>query len=320
MSQHYSLEQIKEEFNLTSTEKDEIRVELKKLRQDFHPDKNGGEFKNAEVEFKFHRINEAINFIDNYSNSMIRIGELPALAKIFNDLTNIKKNDDAENIFEEKVERKIDANLAVAKDRIKLPRFGLAGLTFLLTGIVLFPKQLSDHPLLKHTLENEGNLFFLTLFWLSLVIITFFFWIITYINEEKQKNRVNNLKLEGTQNKIFELFIESTSKFSSQKQFSFSKDVLTDFILFYMSGTKFDPSEFHVKRERHKIRKSLSDSYILGGGVIDNELAQIISEKIISRGEKKGIIQKVTENKSLYDVYELKFSKEISEGIVKKQE
>lgn len=92
-----SISEIIENFNLKVTEPSEVRRELLKLISEIHPDKNAGEFRSQEDESNFHRIQNAINHIDESERIPITQTDLVSISKMVSDLmivssTNMKEH------------------------------------------------------------------------------------------------------------------------------------------------------------------------------------------------------------------------------------
>ena len=63
-----SLEELSTEFDLdTSTDREAMRRALQLRRGTLHPDKTGGEFASNEQKGKFHRLSEALQFLDSHA-------------------------------------------------------------------------------------------------------------------------------------------------------------------------------------------------------------------------------------------------------------
>lgn len=298
MSHFTSLDEIRAKFGIVSTEKDDIRRELKKLIKPVHSDLKGSAA-DEKSEEKFREIIDAINFLDSESSNslMIPMGDVGHLIKIVSDLAPRS----AEDLETKAIEDKIDQSLSRYREKRRIPKISLAVITVVITAIAVFPGQLGQSPVLVSLIpklgdfESEMLLRIFALFWIATLVYTAYYWMITYIREEKQKNRLHDLKLEGVQNEIFRVFVNSIP---TEGERSFSKDELTDFILEYINGR-----DFHSEKKRNR---TLRDSFILGGTVVDNGLAQTFTEKIIGRAERKGVITIQSNRMDLSDFYLIK--------------
>ena len=68
-SYYSSLEQIKEEFQIAEEKPEKLRAELRARQSLIHPDRSGGSFASEEDEKLFHRLSQAIDFIDKREES-----------------------------------------------------------------------------------------------------------------------------------------------------------------------------------------------------------------------------------------------------------
>lgn len=277
------LEELRVQFKLKGSDKDEIRRELNLLRMEVHPDKNGGEFKDFDDKKLFNSLNEAIEKIDDHgknNTALISVREVTDLIKIVSDLVPSTQK----NAIEQSINDKIVYSLDNYNKRAFLPKIGLTAITAIVTFIFLFPKTVSEHPILKYYLRPDDTSF--AIIWLYTLFITCFFWFFIYRREEKAKHFMNSLKTDRVQNSIFNNFTRSEVITENQ----FDKDQLTLFIL----------REYN-RNSRNPMSRSLN--ILIGGTLIDEDLAQNISEIIIAKAISKKIILRNETDTDITDSY-----------------
>ncbi len=271
-----SINQIKEDFQLNTENLETLRESLNQIRIELHPDKNRGKFRHDEEKEKYYRANDAIQYIDGLKNNnqLIVVEKMTELVKIVVELIPNTK----ETSLQSSLDVKIDSAIGRYKSKLYLPKISLTALTGLMTFLFTVPTQIKDNVVLSRYLNPQSSIFVLT--WLTLLLYTGIFWVVTFINGEKAKGRLSLLKVDSTQNDIFESFLEK------KRRKDFTKDELTEYIF--------------EQNSHGSINVLLS-----GGDIITMEVAQNISEIIVSRAEKKGIIEK-SSNKSLSDKFTIK--------------
>jgi hypothetical protein len=271
--EYNSLEQIKSDFKLNQGNLDQIRDALNTIRVTLHPDKNNGEFACTADEARYHKTNDAINYIERLQNnhSLMIVERVTELIKVVTEMIPTRD----EHFNPQMVERKTETTLKQYRSRHNFPKITLAALSAMLTALAIFPKIIHDNPTLTKLLNPQSPLFIGC--WLTMLGLTGCVWLLAYIMEEKAKKTLSNLKLETTQNRLFNDFIEDNAQFT--------KDDLTG----YIYGS-------------YKDKKTISR--FLGHQVVTEELTQEIATLIINRGCKKGVIQNL-EIPSLDDLYEV---------------
>jgi hypothetical protein len=269
-----SVSQIKNDFQLTSDDLDIIRDALNNLRADIHPDRNNGDFNSNEEKERFHQINDAINYVDGLrSNSQLMVVEkMTDLVKVIADLIPGGKQNSLQNSLEQRVNFAVDHY----KSPFKVPKISLSAVTGIITFLVAFPTQIQEHPLLNKLVDSNNSIF--VTIWLGLLIYTGFFWLLSYRDEERAKRQLMTLKIDSFQNQLFNEFIHNVTS-------SFTKDHLTEFVY-----------------QKSQIRSSIP---LFKNEAVTMEIAQNISEIILSKAEAKGIIHKI-ETTDMSDTFMVK--------------
>jgi hypothetical protein len=271
-----SLSQLKQDFDLQSNDLDVLRDSLNLIRIELHPDKNNGIFKNQPEEERYHKISEAIEFIESLKSntSLMVVEQMTDLVKAIAMLVPNNK----ESSFQTNVETKINFAIANYKSKLFLPKISLTVVAAVMTFLFALPSQLKDNPALSKYLNVQSSSFIVI--WLMMLLYTGFFWLMAYTNEERGKRKLSLLKVDSTQNEIFDEFIKLNDKSS------FTKDELTEYIF-------------------HRYSRANTSVLLFGSEAVTKEVAQSISELILARAEKKGILQVSNEN-SLSDKFLLK--------------
>lgn len=293
MTTYNSINKIKQDFQINSEDLDTIRESLNEIRINHHPDKTNGEFENQFLKERYYNANSAIEYIDSLKNnhSLVVVEKMTDLMKIVTELIPNNK----QNSLEHNLDTKITSAISTFRSRLFVPKISLTAITAVLTFIFLFPGQIKDNPMLSHYLNPVSTTFALT--WLTLLLYSGLFWIMTFLNEEKAKKKLIFLKVDSTQNNLFENFIHYKSK-----EDTFTKDELAHFV--YRSSIENRLGKGY--NERHPISTfRLSINRLFGSEMITIEIAQNIAELIIARAEKNNVIAKINKN-TLSDTYELK--------------
>lgn len=262
-----SIKQIKDDFQLDSSDLEILRDSLNHLRKEFHPDKNNGSFKDDIEKEKYHKANEAIEYIDSLKNNnqLMVVEKMTDLIKVVADLIPNSKETSLQNSLDSKIGFAIERY----KSRLFLPKVSVTAITAVMTFLFAVPTQIKDNPVLSKYLNPQSSFF--VIMWFAMLLYTGAFWLLTYMNEERAKRRLSLLRVDSTQNELFDRFVK-------QRDINiFTKDELTEYI--------FD-------RNSHGSKSIL----LFGSDIITMEVAQSISELIISRAEKKGIIEKSSSN------------------------
>lgn len=274
-----SLTEIKEEFKINSNDIQEIRENLKRILAENHPDKSGGNFPNVETEEKYYKIQSSIEYIDKIKEdySLIVIDKMNDLVKVITDLVPNQKN----NFLEQNLETKINFAISNFRSKLFIPKISLTTITIIVSFFFLFPNQIKENPVLSKRIDLESDLFLYL--WLILLIYSGFFWFMSFINEEKAKAKLEQIKIDSNQNNLFEDFIANKNQFT--------KDELTNYIYSKVSGKK----GFH---------SGILTTQLFTSNVISIDIVQNISEIIINRALNNNVISKVKKN-SLRECYEI---------------
>jgi hypothetical protein len=270
-----TINQIKKDFGLGSNNIDELIEILKEKRINLHPDKTNGNFIDKAHEQDYHNVDESIQCLENISsNSSLMVNEqITSLINVVKDLIPNTK----ESTLQTNLESRINFAIENYKSRLLIPKVSLTAITAVMTFLIAFPTQVKDNIILAKYLDTQSSYFALT--WLTMILYTGAFWLITYSNQERGKRNLSMLKVDSTQNLIFDDFIRF------ENRTLFSKDELTNFIF----------------RRYSRRNKSLM-SLFFGEETVTLEVAQSIAEIIIARGEKKCILKPSGEN-SLSDTF-----------------
>ncbi|MGL6221326.1 MAG: hypothetical protein ACRC36_25085, partial [Lacrimispora sphenoides] len=224
------VDEIKARYGIDSIELEEIRMELRRILREIHPDNNSGEY---DVNY-FTKVSADLSFIDNEMKNKNTSEVMVPLDKMMYTLIEathnanfkIKQMEELQN----KLEKSIDNQMIRLRSKFRTPRVGLSTITAVLSFIWLFPDKIISHPVFKK-LNGSANLsdnFILTisLIWLFVCYMTGMYWIMTAMHEKKEKELLEKIKLESEQNDLFMEFLNT-----ELNKNIFSKQDFIDYII-----------------------------------------------------------------------------------------
>ena len=229
-----SINQLRLELGLNSSSKSDLKKEVKAKIKEIHPDKNNGEFKTEEEKQNYQKLKSALDFL-NSSTELVTREEITSLTKIIKDLALVKDEKRQESVLSDKIDSKIKS----FKSALLFPKITSTSIAGLLSIIWLFPKTVSEHQVLSRLLNTSDQVF--TTFWLFTLGLSAYLWFFLNFLERRYKQRINTLKLETTQNFLFNEFIRYKSyNVESVKNgfLRFSKEELIEFISNYNLNKK----------------------------------------------------------------------------------
>jgi hypothetical protein len=331
-----TLEQIKNHFGIKEISLDEIRKELITLLAENHPDKTGGIFSSPYRKTKYEEIDSAIKFLETIKQDIVISNhDLSVLVKTIQDLVPQTTVAQIKNTSEEVINRldtKISSSIVHFQKRHLFPKVSSLAISGALTILWTFPQIAQEHLILKRYISSENSIF--SVLWFSSLIITVLTWLHIKRNERRDELIKKSYNLESTQNMMFKLFLAWTQTTnhsqvdsnSHRRIIKFTKDELVNFILnkyeivkaefheyidldafqlyFKMSD---DANKDRIKFLKHSRRDNNTLSIILNfagrPGEIDIDLAQNLSETIITRLSNRKIIE-LSKKQSFSDTYE----------------
>ena len=268
-----SLQQIRDEFQIETHDPVEILEKLKSIRNEVHPDRSNGSFKSSEDKELYHKADSAISFIEKMDGNtqLLVVEQVAQLVRVVKELIPSQN----QNSVQQRLESRLDYRVAHFRSPLFFPKVSLTAVTGIISFIALFPGQAADNPVLHNRLDLTSRTFFA--FWIMMLFVTAGFWMLTYLIEEKSKRRMERLKMESEQNRIFLAFV--------MEQEEFEKDDLTHFIL--------------SERLRYSaIFVGPTDPMVV-------DVAQSLADAIIVRAVNNGVIAKI-HGSGMSDRYELK--------------
>lgn len=266
------INQIRREFGIDQQKPKDIRLHLRALQGELHPDRTGGEFQEGGDKERFLRISEALDYLEKTEineNALVPVSVMTDLVKVMRDLVPVQQEKGAEAVLNSSVANK----LATLHTNFRTPRITTSALSIVLSSIWLFPKQIADHPVLGHYLDPSSRSF--SLLWLNSIIITSMIWVLTSMQEEKRKRFLGAIKTEIWQNERFMRFIKDIN-FDEDDKRRFTKD-----------------SFVRDLRWQQRLKPSFILNIIYQRPYeLDSELAQGIADSVIQRAEQRGLIVK----------------------------
>ncbi len=300
---YLSLEQISNDFNLNSGLKDEIRKELKKKLAECQPDKKNGEFKAVEQKEEFEKINLALDYLDTPVDVALR-KEISNLALVVKDLATRKDENEFLNRKEERLIKKIDNSMRTYASAHLIPIITAVIFAGILSIILFFPKPISEHEILSRYINIHSNSF--PLLWLVAVLAAVNLKLFFTILERKDKKRKNSLKLESTQNMLFNEFISFNIKhhnIAKNKTIQSTKEKFAFFI-----------RNFDLDSRTYKLRRRslffIPLRVFIGDSRIDMGVAEDLSEIILNRMLAKDLINVKTQ-KTIADIFTVKLDEDL---------
>jgi hypothetical protein len=285
-SDYNSIDQIKKDFEIYDDDLEILRNKINEVRVKFHPDRTNGSFLNESDKLTYYKANNAISFIDKLTNNrqLLVIETMTGLLKVVTQSINKPNIVNAED----KVESTVNFAIQTYRSPQFIPRISLAALTIVVTFLYAFPVSIKDNPFLSKYISPSNNVF--VMLWFELLLTTIVLWSISYTNEERDKRRLSLLKVESIQNSFFKKFIKTTFIDKAESSGEFSKDDLYKFI-----------NKEVTSNDKEKLLSKL-----LSSQVINPEVLQSVTDLILIRAEKNGVISKSLK-KSLTDKYTVYF-------------
>lgn len=290
MTTYSSVRQIKEDFQITSDNLQEIREFLNKIRIENHPDRTNGDFENEIVKERYYNANNAIMFLDTLQNnqSLVVVEKMTDLMKVV--VAELIPNS-KQTSLEQNLDSKISSAITTFRSKLFIPKISLTAITGVVTFIFLFPGRIKDDPALSRLIDPSSSVFLGV--WLMFLTYSVLFWFMSFSNDERSKRKLILLKVDSVQNGIFEDFIHSESK-----ENIFTKDELTRFVFESSLGNRIG--------DRHRNSGlDILNQKLFGSEIITLEIAQNIAELIIARAEKNQVIEKLSRN-TLSETYSIK--------------
>jgi hypothetical protein len=166
-----SVQQIREEFEIDSTEPEQIRKELNSRLAEMHPDRREDEEFSSEDKDRWAKIQNAKDFIDtDETEMMVPARQVTALQKKVDELSLTAKSNE--------VKSQLSENIRDQESKIRSygrgPRITSTAVTTVLTGLIAFPEYTSNHPILSGIIDFQSLTF--TLIWLYCLLFTGMVW------------------------------------------------------------------------------------------------------------------------------------------------
>jgi len=278
-----SLAQICGEFGISETAPDEMRRELKRRLKKLHPDAAPGGCVSGAAAPEVLRLTEALHFLDNAKRqtALVPVEEVTALVQAIKDLVPCSREKEAG----EKLSQLIDDRAEELKASGRFMRRLLTGAAGLLSLVWLFPAITGAHPVLRTYVHVDDTLF--NVIWFSLLLYTAATWFVYKLWRQRDIDALKSLKLAHVQNRLFRQFVLSKAAGPAGAGGpSFFRDELVSFLEGARERRSSGPAAGTEKKH------------------IDAELAQMMGDILISRGEARGVIRK-SDRQSLRDLYDV---------------
>lgn len=201
-----SVVEIVSEFRLTApvADLDSIILELKSKRAELHPDKNGGMFSNDAEAGRYHRLDDAIAFVENQghaNSSLVPIAYISEIVKTAVQ-TALAPGEKHDSIAEQT--QFLDDSRRQVIEHYTLPRFTSGILSAIFCGIIAMSDKLKDNPIFAPLMRLRA---FPYLMWTALVFSGTYF-AVTWKRERDEKNRAEELMSDGGLLQAFSSFCQ----------------------------------------------------------------------------------------------------------------
>lgn len=272
-----SISQILADFSIEEESPESIRAKLRSMQSSIHPDRCGGNFASKEDEALFHKMSEAIQFLDHKteSDALVPISAVTDLTNAVAELVKSQRSDTPYSLSEQ-----IKGNIESYQSRFKLPKIALSAITIALSAVWLFPNTIKEHPILGDWFDISDPFF--KLVWFFILCFTVLYWILSWVKEEKQKSFQESLKTEMIQNKIFYRFL------NSHKSKLFALEDLVEYIMEYYSSPFTRPFSAIIRNPKE----------------INMPMAHTIADLIIKRALSRKTIRAMADG-SISEQYKL---------------
>jgi hypothetical protein len=271
----YNLEHIKNYFDIRTEEPEEVRRELKKRLKNAHPDRrhadsDDGGARSEEVL----RLLEALRFVDDRKKNagLVPVETVSSLVK---EIKELAVTDNRKKELEQYLSELVEHKIAQTHSSGLVFRIALTAVAGFLTIVWVFPSIAGDNPVLRKLIDVESAVF--NIVWLALLAYTGATWLMFRLWHDRRAAALKDLKLETTQHRVFERFLQEVSEYSPRDAgLTFYKDQLEDYIQGDIAAVPLAAS-FMWGRPRG----------------IDPELAQKAADLIVMKAEQKGLIKKM---------------------------
>lgn len=277
-----NIKEIKKYFNYLDEDINGLRLKIIKERNLYHPDKTGGDFLDENQKEKYFICQEAIDFVENYK--LEYIDQKSDIEKIIEQNQILIEKQNKAKIMEQNLKSynnsmksSCDKVIARYKLRYNIPKITSSGVLGILTFVLAFPKSIENNIFFKDLLLEPNVKFSIALIWVYILVITVLLWYIAWRKENRLKEFVDYLSMEGVQNNLFSNFIKDKLQDKSR----FTKE---DFVVYAMNEISY--------RKRFKGINSMEF----------HDIFYNIAGIIFAKAEDKEIIEQIN-TKSLIDEY-----------------
>lgn len=283
------IDDIRERYNISTDDPEEIKVELKRMVKENHPDNNS----NYSVDY-FIKLKNDLDYVEELLNesetTLVPMNEvIKTLAEILQ--VPAKKDDNEKEKLEIDLSTSVDNQILAIKKRGRIPRYSSASILAVLTFLWMFPNQVLEHPFMKmifHYSDTNEYIMVITIMWLYMLLFASSLWFRSIRTEKREKATIDKVKLDSVQNSIFMNFLNDILP---KKQFT-----KQEFMEYLSDGINIVD------------KKNVSSSFITQFQ-LQEEVIQNMAEIILLRAKEYKII-KVIKPHGLIECYEVILEKE----------
>ncbi|MGQ1605510.1 J domain-containing protein [Acinetobacter baumannii] len=208
MSTHFSsLQMIKDQYGIDEESIDTLRSKLRSMQAQYHPDKNGGRFRDEDSERKYRELDEAVSYIDSISKNNFDLITISAVTDLTKAVTAMVTAQNEVSNKETQLSSEIGRSIENYSSRLKTPKIALTAITVAISAIWMFPNTVKEHPVLSRFINFESIM--ISAIWFDMLLITVIFWFMAWRKEELNKELQESLKTESVQNRLFTNFVNN---------------------------------------------------------------------------------------------------------------
>ena len=288
------VDKIKEKYDIKSDDLKIIFKELTNRLKSEHPDCKSGD--DAECKELIEDRDYIRELISNGAELLV-IEEMRSFVRMVQDNQMMVKQDIE---LHNKLVNSLNAQMNKFRKNYKHSKYSLAAITAIFTFIWFMPEKIISHPIIKFIMEisdvlgDRESLMFFGVSWICLLMITFHYWTMIAKIEQKEKNILDEIKLESVQNEIFMRYIQS---FGAADRFS--KKQFMDYV-----GNELNKESKYKRTGITEIWNAFNRLLRIQLE-IGEDILQSVADLILHRAVEHGLIEK-TDAPSLIDYYVIK--------------
>lgn len=318
-----SIEHVRKFFGIKEEDEKEIVKEIKKRIAKVHNDKSNGEYESETQKREHEELTEALNFLKGQNNQVtISKNDWVELKQKVNELELQRRaNGEQSSLLVNLRDTVVSSGVNFQKKHFSFKITSLV-LGSMISAIWLFPNMVEKNPMLNQIVIENYNIY--TGIWLYLIAMLGVTWVFVRRIEVKDKELRKRYLIEAFQFQMFKLFLAWLrtgfyDRFEYDEDYStgtyrFTKDEFFNFILNHfspmysrfsndLSGDIYDI--YNKVRDRFERKelvelsarpRTLINKFFGTPGDIDVDLAQELTDTILTKLLSRGVVVKVEDN------------------------